>query len=89
MPTKHAAIKDLRKSVKRNLRNTRIKTHVKQLLRKSKELLAKGDVAGAKKEAVKFQQIADKATKIGAMSINAAKRRKSLIMKAISRAEKK
>jgi ribosomal protein S20 len=89
MPTKHAAIKDLRKNIKQKARNIRIQTHVKQLLKKSKELLSKGDVAGAKKAAVAFQQIADKAAKGGAISLNAARRRKSLIMKAIAKAEKK
>jgi len=89
MPTKHASIKDLRKSAKRQAKNNRVRMHVKQTLRKSKDLLAKGDIAGAKKEAVKFQQIADKASKGQAMSKNAARRRKSSLMKAISKAEKK
>jgi ribosomal protein S20 len=89
MPTKHASIKDLRKSTKRHAKNTSIRMHAKQMLRKSKELLAKGDVAGAKKEAMKFQQIADKAAKKHAITTNSARRRKSILMKAIAGAEKK
>ncbi len=89
MPTKHAAIKDLRKNVKRHARNVRLTTHVKQTLRKSKELITKGDLANAKKEAIKFQQIIDKAAKKNAISKNAARRKKSRMMKAINRAEKK
>jgi small subunit ribosomal protein S20 len=89
MPTKHAAIKDLRKNIKRHARNVRLATHVKQALRKSKDLLTKGDIANAKKEVAKFQQIIDKAAKNMAISKNAARRKKSRIMKAIFRAGKK
>ena len=87
MPTKHAAIKDLRKTRKRAARNLRLKTHAKQLLKKAETLLKEGKVAEAKAVAHTFQQIADKAAKQRVMTRNAINRKKSSLMRAIAKAK--
>lgn len=87
MPTKHAAIKDLRKSRKRAARNLRLKTHTKQLLKKAQTLLKEGKVAEAKAVAHAFQQIADKAAKQRVMTRNAINRKKATLMRAIAKAK--
>lgn len=85
MPNKHAAIKDLRKNARRAARNHRLKTHAKSLLRKAQDLVKEGKFDEAKKAVQAFQQIADKAAKNSVWTRNAADRRKSRIMKLVSR----
>lgn len=85
MPQKHAAIKDLRKNKKRAAHNARIKTNVKALFKKSKELAAAGKKDEARAAAQKFQQAVDKAAKHGVVSKNQAGRKKSQISKVLAK----
>ena len=85
MPNKHAAIKDLRKNVRRAARNARLKTHVKHLLRKTEDLLKEGKATEAKVAATTFQQIADKAAKNRVISKSLANRKKGKLMKALAK----
>jgi len=85
MPNKHAAIKDLRKNKKRAAHNARIKTNVKALFKKSKELAAAGKKDEAKTAAQKYQQAVDKAVKRGVVTRNQAARKKSQAMKALAK----
>ncbi len=85
MPNKHAAIKDLRKNVRRAARNLRLKTHTKSLLRKAKDLLKEGKKAEAKVAVMAFQQIIDKAAKNMVISRNTANRKKASLMGAFAK----
>jgi small subunit ribosomal protein S20 len=83
MPNKHAAIKDLRKNKRRAVRNARVRTNVKALLKKSRELAASGS-ADLKASALKLQQAIDKAVKSGVIHRNAGNRKKAAIMKKLN-----
>lgn len=82
-------MKELRKAKKRTLHNVRIKTHVRALLAKCKELVAKGSFEEARKTALLLQRAVDKAAKLNVISSNSASRKKSLIMKLVSKKTKK
>lgn len=83
MPNKHAAIKDLRKNQRRAARNARVKTNIKALFKKSKEIIASGKTAEAKDVIRAYQQAIDKATKTGVVHKNLAARKKARLMKAV------
>lgn len=85
MPTKHAAIKDLRKNRKRAVHNARIRSHVRFLLKKNQELISSGDISGARQAASALQQALDKAAKVGVLSRNKADRKKSKFMKSATK----
>ncbi|MHB8830639.1 MAG: 30S ribosomal protein S20 [Patescibacteria group bacterium] len=89
MPNKPSAMKELRKTKKRTVHNVRIKTNVRALLSKCKELVAKGDFEEAKKTAILLQRAADKAAKVNVLSDNSANRKKARIMKLIAKSTKK
>lgn len=86
MPNKHAAIKDLRQTKKRQARNTRIRTNVKHAYKEAQELLKAGKTEEAKAAVLKFQKAADKAAKKRAIEKNKVNRKKSTLMKAEHRA---
>ncbi|MBP9869847.1 30S ribosomal protein S20, partial [Patescibacteria group bacterium] len=65
---------------RRAARNARVRTNVKALLKKSRELSTSGS-ADFKATAIKMQQAIDKAVKTGVIHRNAAARKKSAIMK--------
>ncbi len=88
MPNKHAAKKDLRKNIRRQARNARLKTHAKALLRKAQDLVKDGKFDEAKIAVVAFQQIADKAAKQSVWTKNAANRKKARIMKLVAKGKK-
>jgi small subunit ribosomal protein S20 len=81
MPNKQSAMKELRKTKKRTLHNARIKTNIKALMSKSKQLVEKGDLAEAKKAILALQVAVDKAAKVNVISKNSASRKKARIMK--------
>lgn len=83
MPNKPSAMKELRKTKKRTLHNIRIKTQVRVLFGKAKELAAKGEMEEAKKAMISFQKAIDKATKVKVVSKNRASRKKSSLMKLV------
>ena len=84
MPNKHAAIKDLRKNRKRATHNTRVRTNVKFLVKKTSDLLKAGKTAEAKEAIRALQQAVDKAAKLGIIKPNKAARKKSSLMKQLS-----
>jgi small subunit ribosomal protein S20 len=81
MPNKHASVKDLRKTKRREAQNLRLKTHARALLRKANDLIKEGSAADVKAAIIAFQKIADKAAKNHVINRNAANRRKSKLMK--------
>lgn len=85
MPNKQAAIKDLRKARKRATYNARVRKNVKVLFKGTRELIIAGkkDEATAKLRA--YQQAADKAAKRGVIHANAARRKKSAMMKLLAK----
>lgn len=74
-------MKELRKTKKRTLHNARIKTNIRALVAKSRQLVAKGDLEEAKKTMVALQVAVDKAAKVNVISKNSASRKKSRLMK--------
>ncbi len=85
MPTKHAALKDLRKTRKRTARNLRLKTHMRHLWKSAQDLVKAGQKSEAKTAVLKFQQIADKAAKHRVISQNAVDRRKAALMRSFAK----
>ena len=85
MPNKHAAIKDLRKSRKRAVRNARMKTHVKSLERQFLALVKEGKKADALEIAKKLQQAASKAAKEHVIHSNKAGHKISRIHKTLAK----
>ncbi|MFA6447401.1 MAG: 30S ribosomal protein S20 [Patescibacteria group bacterium] len=81
MPNKQSAIKELRKTKKRTQHNIRIKTRVKQLFKLCNELIVSGNIEEAKKTALQFQKMVDKAAKENVISENRSRRKKSALMK--------
>ena len=78
-------MKELRKAKKRTLHNARIKTNIRALMSKSKQLIEKGDLAEAKKAVLALQVAVDKAAKVNVISKNSASRKKSRIMKMVTK----
>jgi small subunit ribosomal protein S20 len=81
MPNKHAAIKDLRKSQKRQAHNNRIKTNIKALTKQLDELAKAGKTDELKALASKLQQAVAKAAKENVFHKNRASRKTSKAMK--------
>ena len=82
-------MKELRKTKKRTVHNARIKTNVRALLSKCKDLVAKGNFEEAKKTALLLQKAVDKAAKVNEISSNSADRKKARIMKLVASSTKK
>ena len=80
MPNKKSAIKELRKSVKRQAHNSQIKDNVKWLVKKSLQAIAAKDDA-AKDLVKKTEKAVDKAVQRGVIKENTGQRRKSRLMK--------
>ena len=87
MPNKRSAAKELRKAKKRHSKNLRMQTHMKQLYKRAEKLLKEGDRTAAKEAVKSFQQSADKAAKVRAVSPNSANRRKARLMAALTQAK--
>ena len=81
MPNKHAAIKDLRKSQKRQAHNNRIKTNIKALTKQVEEAAKAGKADELKALASKLQQAVAKAAKENVFHKNRASRKTSKAMK--------
>ncbi len=85
MPNKKASIKDLRQNHKRATHNARIKRNVKFLTKQSKDLITAGKKEEAKKSVIALQQAMDKAAKVGVISRNRARRKKSSFMSSLTK----
>jgi len=85
MPNTKSALKELRKSKKRNDHNHRILTNVKHLYKDCVSLIKDNKLEEAKKLAIKFQQAADKAAKRHVISINRSRRKKSALTELLNK----
>lgn len=88
MPNKTSAKKALRQTSKRATKNARLKTHVKSLFKHTLEALKSSEMEKAKELATAFQKNADKAAKGNIISTNFARRKKSVLMKALNSQKK-
>lgn len=83
MPNKKSAKKELRKSTKRQVKNTKEKVAVKELVKKTRKAIVAGDKA-VKELAQKTVKSLDKAAKKGIIHKNTAARKKSRLQKKIN-----
>jgi len=75
MPNKKAAIKDLRQTKKRTLRNNLVKRNIKEIIKKGAKAVAKGEpVDNITKE---LQKAVDKAVNANVLQLNTGNRKKS------------
>ncbi|KPJ56831.1 hypothetical protein AMJ49_03745 [Parcubacteria bacterium DG_74_2] len=81
-----SAKKALRQNIKRKLRNRRIKTKIKNLIKEVKVLVSQKKIEEAKKLLPSLYKILDKAAKTNLLKKNTVSRKKSRITKAIQRA---
>ena len=75
MPNKKSAIKDLKQTKKRTLRNSLIKRNIKEIIKKGKKAV----IAGQKVDEIskELQKAVDKAVKSKVLKLNTGNRRKS------------
>jgi small subunit ribosomal protein S20 len=81
-----SAEKRNRQAQKRRDRNVGVRTRVKSAVKKAREIIANGDVAGAKAAAVEAASTLAKAASKGVLHKNAAARRISRLAKAAAKA---
>ena len=75
MPNKKAAIKDLKQTKKRTLRNALIKRNIKEIIKKGTKAVAKGEKVD--EIAKELQKAVDKAVKTNVLKVNTGNRKKS------------
>ena len=81
MPNKKAAIKDLKQTKKRTLRNSLAERNIKEIIKKGKRAAQKGEkVDGIAKE---LQKAVDKAVKSNILKVNTGNRKKSRFAKMV------
>ncbi len=78
-----SAKKAIRQSAKRNERNVVYKNKIKSLVKEARALVAKKNLAEAKKLLPDIYRALDKAAKVGVIKKNNASRRKSRLTKLI------
>jgi len=88
MPTKNAAIKDLRQNKKRAERNRKVKSDIAALIRKVKLAVGKKDEPKAKEWLRQVAKKLDKATQKKVLKKNAAGRRKSRLAQMVNSLKK-
>jgi len=79
-----SAIKEQRKSEKRRLQNLKVKSSIKQVVRKIKKSVLKKDLEESKKLLKEAYSIIDKAAKKNIIHKNAASRKKSQLSKIVN-----
>ena len=89
MPIIKSAIKNLRKTKKRTLRNRMIKDRVHDAIKNFKKLVTGGGKAKPADELSKVYAVIDKATKKNILHKNTAARKKSAAAKLIAKAPEK
>ncbi len=87
MPNSASAKKELRKSIKRNQRNSKIENNLKDLIKKSRKAIETKD-PGAKEMVTKTLRALDKAAGKGVIKKNAGNRKKSRLSKKFNQAFK-
>lgn len=86
MPNIRSVAKDVKKSRENRFRNLAVRSRIKTLVKKTKAA-AESDVDAAKKLLVEAESTIDRAAKNRVIHKNAAARRKSRLMKRVSKAE--
>jgi len=84
LPNKKAAIKDVRQSAKRRLRNRSVRSLVKSNITKAEKLIFLGELEAAKEAVVSAVSALDKAAEKGVIKANNSARRKSRLMKKLN-----
>lgn len=86
MPNKKAAIKDLRQTKKRTLRNSLVKRNIKEIIKKGQKAVSTGkDVKDISKE---LQKAVDKAIKNKILKPNTGNRKKSRFAEMVKKTSK-
>lgn len=88
MPNTRSAEKQLRKSLKRRLRNQVYRTRARNLVKRVLRALEAGDVESARSLLPKAYAAIDKAEKVGVFHRNTAARYKSRIARRLAEAQK-
>lgn len=88
MPNIKSAIKELRKSKKRNVYNTKIKDNVKNLIKKSRKAISAGDEKAKELLAATIKAL-DKAAQKGVLKKNTSNRKKSRLHQFFNKTKKK
>ena len=88
MPNKPAAKKALRQSIKKHVRNTRVKNKIRGLIRKTKKEIDENNVEQSQKTAYDVIKVIDKAAQKGILKKNTAARKKSRLMKKVNAIKK-
>ncbi len=89
MPIKKSALKELRKTKKRTLRNINVKKELEHLLKRTRKAIDANKIDEAKDWAKKTLKALDKAAQKRVIKKNTAARKKSRLMKKINKAVKK
>lgn len=86
MPLSKSAKKELKKNLKRRLRNLRYKNKIKALQKEFKVLISKNKLEEAKKLLARLYKAIDKASKVGVIKKNKASRKKSQFAQMLNQA---
>jgi len=89
MPIKKAAFKSLRQSKKRAVRNRKVKTLIKETIKKSKKLSGAKKTEETKTAVLAAIKLLDRAVAKGIIKKNTASRKKSRLMKKMNALLKK
>lgn len=87
MPHTRQAAKELRKAVKRTLKNKFIKTTIQNLVKDSRKAVDAKDAKAEELVKLTIKKI-DKAAQVGILKKNTAARKKSRLMKRLNRSKK-
>ncbi len=86
MPITSSAKKALRQSIKRRVANLKIRSALKDLLKRARVLASQKKIEELKALLPQLQKSLDKAAKIGVIKKNTASRKKSRLAKLLSKA---
>jgi len=89
MPVKKSAIKDLKSSKKKALKNFNEKRNIKELLKKAMKAVDNSKLDEIKEITHKYQKAIDKAIKSGWLKKNTGNRKKSRLAKKVTKISKK
>lgn len=86
MPITKSAKKEMRKTQRRTMVNKAVRSRAKTMVANTENLIAAGDVEGARQKMVAAVSALDKAAEKGVIHPNNAARRKSRLMKKANKA---
>ena len=85
LPNTPSAEKRVRQNEKRRLRNRVYRTRARTLVKRTRRLVAEGDIEAAEQAALQACRALDKAASKGVIHKNSAARRKSRLMKHLNK----